>query len=313
MPAHPAGRPRPTTAPHERPYARPRFVAYRLPAPRYAVGLRTITIVERRRVRLPGHRAQPRTLTTLVRYPALGPATGTDHPRARPEAGPFPLIVFAHGFDITPAPYAALLRAWAAAGYVVAAPVFPRTNANAPGGPDERDIVNQPGDMSAAITRLIGVAHPTGGPFPGLIDTQIALAGHSDGGETALAAAYDSHYRDTRVRAAVILSGARLPIPGFAFPPGSPPLLACQGTTDTTNLPKYTYRFFDLASTPKYLLRLLGSGHLPPYTTEEPQLGVVERVTTAFLDSYLKNQPGALGRLRRAGDAAHLAALTAYP
>ena len=71
-----------------------------------------------------------------------------------PAPGPFPLIVFGHGFAVTPAPYAALLRAWARAGYVVAAPVFPLGNANAPGGPNERDLVNQPRDMSFVITRI---------------------------------------------------------------------------------------------------------------------------------------------------------------
>ena len=44
-------------------------------------------------------------------------------PAAR-EFGPFPLIVFGHGFDVTPSVYARLLQAWTRAGYVVASPVF---------------------------------------------------------------------------------------------------------------------------------------------------------------------------------------------
>lgn len=84
--------------------------------------------------------------------------------------------------------------------------------------------------------------------FSGLIDrSEIAVAGQSDGGETALAVAYDRYYLDRRVRAAVILSGARLPGGGFDFPGSNPPLLAAQGTADTTNLPVNTYAFFDLA------------------------------------------------------------------
>jgi len=43
------------------------------------------------------------------------------------------------------------------------------------------------------------------------------------------------------------------------------------------------------------------AGHLPPYTTEEPQLGVVEGVTTAFLDRYLKH--GSLDNIEHAADA----------
>jgi dienelactone hydrolase len=281
----------------------------------YATGLRTITIVEHRRLRLPGGASAPRTLVTVVRYPAVGRASAGEHRGARPLPGPFPLVVFGHGFAVTPHPYAALLRAWARAGYVVAAPIFPLGNANAPGGPNESDIVNQPGDMSAVITHLIAASRSPTGPFHGVINPhEIAVAGQSDGGITALAAGYAQRYRDSRVRAAVILSGAELPGLGpFSFAPGSSPLLASQGTADPINNPANTYRFFNQASPPKYLLKLLGAAHLPPYTTQQPQLGIVERVTTDFLDRYLGHRPGALRRLRHDGSVAGLAALTADP
>jgi hypothetical protein len=42
---------------------------------------------------------------------------------------------------------------------------------------------------------------------------------------------------------------------------------------------------------PKFLLWLLGAGHLPPYTAHQPQLRIVERATVAFLNHYLKGQP----------------------
>lgn len=270
-------------------------------SPPYAVARRTITIVERRTVRLRDGQVVPRRLVTYVRYPANG-------------RGPFGLIVFGHGFAVTPAPYAALLDAWAAAGFVVAAPVFPLENANAPGGPDESDLLNQPGDMSAVITRMLVLTRSGPAPWRGLIEPrQIAVAGQSDGGETAFAVAYDRYYLDTRVRAAVILSGARLPIAGFAFPAGSPPLFAAQGTADTINRPAYTYQFFAAAARPKFLLKLLGAQHLPPYTTEQPQLGIVERSSIAFLDRYLYGRPRAAGRLVSAGRVPGVATLTADP
>jgi fermentation-respiration switch protein FrsA (DUF1100 family) len=75
------------------------------------------------------------------------------------------------------------------------------------------------------------------------------------------------------------------------FPPHGPPLLAVQGTADPINAPANTADFFRLARRPKFLLWLLGASHLPPYTSEQPQLGIVERVTTAFLDHYLKDGP----------------------
>ena len=89
---------------------------------------------------------------------------------------------------------------------------------------------------------------------------------------------YDPRYADPRVGAAVILSGAEIPyLSAIRFSSPSPPLLAIQGTADTINPPSFTNTFFEAAPAPKYLVRLLGAPHLPPYTDMEPQLGIVER------------------------------------
>jgi dienelactone hydrolase len=282
------------------------------------VGERIVTFVDHTRtIQPPGEGTQPRRLVTIVRYPAVGPASRTDARDAPPErnAGTFPLIVFGHGFAVTPAPYAALLQAWARAGYVVAAPIFPLENENAPGGPDESDLVNQPRDMSVVITRMLAASDRAHGFFSGLIDpSRIAVSGQSDGGETALAVAYDRMFIDRRVRAAVILSGAEIPgVGGFDFPAPSPPLLATQGTADTINPPSFTYTFFNIAPPPKYLLAMFGAPHLPPYTYEQPQLQIVERVTIAFMDRYVKRERGALRRMLSAGDVPGVSAIRADP
>jgi dienelactone hydrolase len=146
----------------------------------------------------------------------------------------------------------------------------------------------------------------------GLIDpARIAVAGQSDGGETALAVAYDRPFLDRRVGAAIILSGAALPDTPLELGAGSPPLLAAQGTADAINPPRLTTAFFDAAHRPKFLLALLGAGHVPPYTTDHLELAIVERVTTAFLDHYFKN--GSLLRLIGAGNVRSVARLTADP
>jgi dienelactone hydrolase len=312
-PATSTGTPSPTTTQTAASHTSTTPAAPRPHAP-FAVGVRIVTLVDRSRtVQFPGRAPGPRTLVTVVRYPAIGRATLTDAVNARPAraAGPFPLIVFGHGFSVTPAPYARLLQAWARAGYVVAAPVFPLENANAPGGPDESDLVNQPRDMSFVITRMRTATRIRGGFFADLINSHsVAVAGQSDGGETALAAAYDRHFLDRRIRAALILSGAEIPgVGGFDFPAPSPPLLATQGTADTINPPSFTDAFFRIAPPPKYLLTLFGAAHLGPYTDEQPQLAIVERVTIAFLDLYLKRASAGERRLAQAGNVAGVTSL----
>lgn len=263
------------------------------PAPR--VQLRVLRFVDRsRRAEFRNGTSGPRVLVTEVRYPSRGHA-------------PFPLIVFAHGFIETPDDYARLLDTWARAGYVVAAPVFPVENPNAPGGPDESDLVNEPGDLSFVISRLTA----PGAPLRGLIDSRrIVIAGQSDGAEAALSVAYDSRFRDRRIDAAIIMSGAALP--GFSHPPpGSPPLLAVQGTADPLNAPSTTTSYFDLMQRPKFLLWLVGAAHLEPYTTTDRWAAVVDRASTAFLGHYLGRAP--LRPLIDAGTQAGVARITSEP
>jgi predicted dienelactone hydrolase len=284
----------------------------------YAVGLHVLRLQDTSRlIHLSSGATEPRTLLTYVRYPALGAPRATDVPDA-PAAtlgGPFPLVIFGHGFAVTPDLYKRMLQAWARAGYVVVAPVFPLGNANAPGGPEESDLVNQPADMSFVISSMLAASSTGPAPLKGLIDpAQIAVSGHSDGGDTALAVTYDQGLRDARVRAAIILSGAQIPgVSGLTFPPGAPPLLAVQGTADTINPANLTEAFFKPARRPKYLLNLPGAEHLPPYSNQQPQLGTVERVTVAFLDLYLKHKSGASQRLLSVGSVPGTAALLAEP
>ncbi len=253
------------------------------PHPPYRVARITLHLVDR---------ARHRTLITIVRYPRA--------------PGRFPLIVFGHGFTQTPAPYSGLLEAWSRAGFVVAAPIFPFENANAPGGPNEADLINQPADMSYVITQLAR--------WRDVNPDQVAVAGHSDGGETALAVAYYGCCRDSRVKAAVILSGAKLPgAGGFGFAPGSPPLLATQGTADSINPPRFTDAFWSAARSPKFLLHLLGADHLPPYTGEQPQQDVVARVSIAFMQRYLEHSLPAGRRIGQLGNVPGVATLTAAP
>ncbi len=208
--------------------------------------------------------APSRTLTTLVWYPNA--------------PGRWPLIVFAHGFQVGPIPYVQLYETWAAAGYVVAAPEFPLTDAAAAGPAlDEADINNQPADV-----RFVAASLTSGGSLSSRIDsTRIVVAGHSDGAETALVAGVEG---GLAVRAIIALAVSPLPSGPVA---ATPPLLVGQGDRDTINPPELGQTVYNQAGRPRYLLHLLGAGHLPPFTGTAPWAAVVDRVTLDFLDRYV--------------------------
>jgi dienelactone hydrolase len=291
--ATPAPRPAATAT---APPARPRV------ARRITVGEALIRFVDPARTMVVSGRRVPRSFVAVARYPV-----GL--------RGPFPLVVFGHGFAVSPTPYSGLLSAWTKAAYVVLAPVFPLENALAPEGPNENDLPNQPADMSLVISGLSRPSSAAQARISALIDfRRIAVSGQSDGGDTALAAAYDPAVRDRRITAAVILSGAEDPFaPRFSMPPHGPPLLAIQGTADTINPPYQTYDFFHQASRPKFLLKLLGAGHQPPYTEPGTELSTVEHMTLAFLNRYLKGRSRAFPRYIAAGSAGPGSVLTSAP
>ena len=88
-------------------------------------------------------------------------------------------MLFAHGYDVTPDFYAPLLERWAAAGYVVAAPMFPILSGTR-GGASHVDYEKTWGDASFVISQVARPRAPD--PLAGLVDpTRIAAAGHSDG------------------------------------------------------------------------------------------------------------------------------------
>lgn len=234
----------------------------------------------------------PRHLPTVVRYPVVHPGVPGLHE-------PLPLIVFSQGFAESAESYAGLLHAWAAAGFVVADPTYPRTDPDAPGGPDESDIVNHPADLRFVIGALVHAAADRASPLHDRIDPkEVAVIGQSDGGDVSLAVAENSCCRDAAARAAVILSGAELAsFGGRYFAAGRVPLLVTQGTADTINPPACSAQIYDAAPQPKYYLNMLGAEHLPPYQAPGPVRSGVARVVIAFLRAVLERQPSELRRL----------------
>ena len=297
--AHPPGRATAGSAPAagHSPSTRP---AAHLPIGKvgsYPVTAWSATFTDRSRAR----DADPRMLPTLVRYPVIPASARTAGRLAR---GQFPLVVFAPGYLQCGRSYRSLLHAWASAGYVVAAVEFPHTSCHV-ASPDEADLANQPGDVAFVIRRLLLTSSRPRGPLSGLVDpAAIAVAGHSDGGDTVAAMVANTCCIDHRVSAAIVLAGAEWPpLGGSYFAHRTPPVLFVQGSADNINLPSDSLQMYRADTTgPRYYLDLLGASHLAPYEGNGPPEPVVARVTTDFLNRYLAGQDSASGAMKRAGN-----------
>jgi pimeloyl-ACP methyl ester carboxylesterase len=196
-----------------------------------------------------------------------------------------PVVVFAHGFDAEPETYLPLLDAWAAAGYLVAAPEFPGSAANLPGTPVETDIGEQALDISFVISQLLGgVAGP-------LDTTRIAAAGHSDGGSTVATLALNPAYANPRIKAYLVLSGA---IPSntvggsWGTSPVSGTLLGVVGDNDEYgNLPATTSVVDTADIGTKALVTVPGGDHAGIYIDGGPTPDAVRATTVSYLKAAL--------------------------
>jgi dienelactone hydrolase len=270
----------------------------------HAVGVVTDTFVDAHRPtpsRGPNSELPSRTLVTTIWYPAQGNATsGNPVEGATPDrsGGPYPLIVFGHGLGATPQAYEALLSRWAAAGYVVAAPLFPLTNANTPGGVEPNDVFNQPGDVSYVITSVLDASAQNAGTLAGLVAPhEVGVAGHSEGAITTLGF-FNTCCRDPRVKGAEVLDGdPEAYASGHYDYSGSPPMLVVHGTADALLPYDQMVGVFNRAKGPKGLLALSGAGHGNWLTPSSKWFGSAFQATTDFFAAYLGGDKAALARI----------------
>ncbi|MCQ3811236.1 MAG: hypothetical protein KTV68_11880 [Acidimicrobiia bacterium] len=208
-------------------------------------------------------RRDTRTLRTLVLYPAAIDSEATDPVEGAPPAGgPYPLVLFAHGFGGYPEWQLEFLGALAAGGNIVVAPEFPRTSRFNPGGADAADTGSQPGDLSFLIDTVLEREADPKWPLAGLVDaSRIAAVGHSNGAVTVHGISANSCCRDERIAAVVAMAGPPAPFDGEYDFTTTPPILLVHGTDDNLILYETSPALFNDVSAAKGLLTIEGGDH----------------------------------------------------
>jgi dienelactone hydrolase len=262
---------------------------------RYPVGMRTVTFVDPARTTTQNGSfggTPVRTLPTQFWYPADGEPGGDPVADAAPDTshGPYPLVLFAHGYAVTPDFYAPMLARWAAAGYVVAAPVYPILSGS-DGGPSHVDYEKTFGDTSFVITQVLALGG--GDPLAGLADRKrIAAAGHSDGEVVSFGVGFLEGCRDSRVRSVIAMAGDLSNANNPHVRDTGTPILHVMETNDEYDPYPHSIEWDrDNLTAPRWMVSL-NSSHVPPYTQPgDPAFELNTAVTIAFLDGTLKGHP----------------------
>jgi dienelactone hydrolase len=251
-----------------------------------------------------GTTTRGRFLKVEILYPTLSVKAPAVKVLAAPayRFGPYPVVVFAHGYDVDPDTYRALLDSWAEAGYVVVAPFFPDTSLGAVaaqhGEDAEADIFNQPADVLFVMSQVVKAAEGSPltriGYMHGMMNpARLILAGQSDGGDTIAALMYDHAYAATRasmpvkpLAVALLSAGKFLRAEDvYSAPAGAGALaLVVQSLTDACNDPSNSSQLYNMLKGPKWFIALTNATHLGPYVGLGVAASVVEQATVAFFD-----------------------------
>jgi dienelactone hydrolase len=172
----------------------------------YAVGQTSYSLVDTSRTTA-AHAGEPelpsRTLKTAVWYPAVSAGPDT----ALATGGPFPLVLYSHGYSSLNQEGKYLNALLASRGYVVFAPQFPLTHLGTKGGPVHADAIHQPDDVSFVLDQALAMSAEAGHLLEGAVDPErIAAVGLSLGGMTTLLVTFHRDLRDPRIDVAAAMA-----------------------------------------------------------------------------------------------------------
>jgi len=301
---------------------------------RFRVGYQVLDLKDRRD-------NTERVITVAVWYPTTstpkqhiygGPTRGNVALNGEPSAkgGPYPLLVFAHGYGGSGLNYVFLSEKFASYGWIVVAPDFHdrhsavriRTGQQedfdrlgflrhgreiSNSGPDDRQpYLYRLDEMKVVLAQVLESE-----PFGKHIDKKkIAVGGHSFGGYTALGLCGTIEERhDKRIKAVLLFSTgaagylfreselAAVKMPSMYFL-GERERDTPRGTKTMVELADKVYRNL---SPPKYLLEIKGANHFS-FNNQlrnsflrgtEKQFEVIRRYSIAFLEKHIEKNKGA--------------------
>ena len=204
------------------------------------------------------------------------------HPEA---AGVYPLVVFAHGYEVGPLTYARFCAMLASLGFVVAAPSFPLADESRGNGLDRSDIPNEAGDINFVIAQLRG-SDPT------ISNDPVTVIGHSDGATAALIVAERQGDMNPVVGAVVAIAPDALTNDLGTNPP---PVLIIHGTDDPIAAFADGQGDFERFAGSRFLLALDGADHLAPIVGDTPWTPVLDRAVELFLTGIIEHRGPADG------------------
>jgi chlorophyllase len=232
------------------------------------------------------------------------------YPTSGPDAGPYPVVIMGHGFQLPPSQYDAYLEHLASFGYVALTPDFVASFI----GPNNVEAAEE---MIAGIDWAAG--HATLGPMADA--TNVGASGHSLGGKVALLAAT----MDNRIKASITLDpvdsspqgcsaqncpdvSALMPVPiptGFLGETidASGGFMSCAPAADNFTT------FYANTSSPSLMVDVLGANHMSflddpsscgltcsfcnaAQVDDEVVFDLASAYVVAFYERHLKNRTG---------------------
>jgi predicted dienelactone hydrolase len=280
-----------------------------------------------------------KSLTTAVWYPTgntpsvqaygQGGLTGevAEH-GAISGKGPFPLVIFSHGYGGCGLQSVFFTEELARHGYIVVAPdhndalscsIQPRNRSDAlaefdlrqfanPKAFTDASFVDRRDDVRAVIDEFLSPDHQKGPVFEGTIDpVKIGMSGHSLGGYTTMGVigGWDS-WGDTRIGAALMLSPYVQPyLENSDIGKIHVPVMYQGGTADLGITPSVQRQggAYDISNPPKYFLDIRQASHMDwsnlvcrgydsvsACLAADGKARIIDAYGIAFFDLYLKGE-----------------------